>query len=330
MPADGPANGPTEGVAAAVAVSPEAVAAAAARLKGHVRETPLVGLAANELQEGQPAIVVKLESLQVTGAFKARGALNSLLLADIPDVGVCAASGGNHGQAVAWAARKLGVPATIYVPTTCPEIKLRRLAEYGANVNVVGDIYEESLVAAKAFVAEHGAHLVHSYDHPDTVAGVGTAIAEFSRQAPDLDTIVIAVGGGGLLAGAVAALAGKTTRLVAVEPPTCRCMGAALEVGRPVDVEVSGPAVDSLGVRRIGRHGFSAALTTRVHRVEVPDEEIVKAQVRAWDQLRIGLEGGGATALAAVLSGAYQPQPGERVGVFCCGGNLDITKLLGE
>lgn len=298
------------------------------RLGFQVRRTPVMRVGAGQLGSLHPAFWLKLESLQVTGAFKARSALNNLLASEIPAAGVCAASGGNHGQAVAWAARLLGVPAAVFVPTTCPPIKLRRLADYGARVTVVGDVYEQSVERAEAYGAESGALLVHPFDQPLTVAGAGTVAAEFAEQVPELDTMLIAVGGGGLLAGTLTALAGKRTRVVGVEPFTARCLGAALEAGEPVDVEVSGVAVDSLGPRRVGRIGFAAAVAHRVQRVDVSDNAIRKAQKTAWEELRVGLEGGGATALAALLSGAYRPAPGETIGVLCCGGNVDLAALF--
>ena len=310
------------------AVTRADVAAAQARLGTQVRRTPVMRVEADQLARSHPAFWLKLESLQCTGAFKARGALNSLLAAETPPRGVCAASGGNHGQAVAWAARLMGVPASVFVPVTCPSIKLRRLAAYGADVTVIGEVYEESLVSAEHFAAETGALFVHPFDQPLTVAGVGTAALEFSDQAPGLDTILIAVGGGGLLAGALAALAGTSTRVVAVEPLTARCLGGALEAGERVDVAVSGVAVDSLGVRRVGQIAFDAAVAHEVRHIDVTDEAITAAQVGAWEELRIGLEAGGATALAALLSGAYQPQRNEVVGVLGCGGNVDIAALL--
>jgi threonine dehydratase len=188
------------------------VAAARGRLGIQVRRTPVLRVEADQLTASHPACWLKLESLQCTGAFKARGALNSLLAARIPPAGVCAASGGNHGQAVAWAARLAGVPASVFVPVTCPPVKLRRLAGYGANVTVIGEAYEESRASAEHFAAQTGALLVHPFDQQLTVAGAGTVTAEFSEQVPDLDTILIAVGGGGLLAGALAALEGTSTR----------------------------------------------------------------------------------------------------------------------
>jgi threonine dehydratase len=304
------------------------VLAAQTRLGTQVRRTPTIHIEANQMGSTHPAFWLKLESLQSTGAFKARGALNSLLATTIPPAGVCAASGGNHGQAVAWAARLLGVPAAVFVPESCPEIKLRRLAEYGATVTVTGAFYEESLVAAEHHAAETGAVLIHPFDQQLTVAGAGTVTAEFIEQVQDLDSILVPVGGGGLLAGALAALTGSPTVAVAVEPSSARCLGAALEAGEPVEVEVSGPAVDSLGPRRVGQLCYDAAVANGVQHVDVADDAIVRAQLAAWDELRIGLEGGGATALAALLSGAYVPAEGEVVGVLVTGGNVDLPKLL--
>ncbi len=197
------------------AVTREDVLAAQTRMGSQVRRTPTMFIEPNQLGSIHPAFWLKLESLQGTGAFKARGALNSLLATEIPPAGVCAASGGNHGQAVAWAARLLGVPAAIFVPTTCPDIKLHRLAEYGANVTVTGEVYDESLVTAQECAAETGALLVHPFDQPLTVAGAGTVTAEFVEQVEGLDSILIPVGGGGLLAGALAALGEAATIAIA-------------------------------------------------------------------------------------------------------------------
>jgi threonine dehydratase len=192
----------------------------------------------------------------------------------------------------------------------------------------MGAVYDQSLAAAERFAARTGALLVHPFDQPLTVAGAGTVTAEFIEQVPDLDTILVPVGGGGLLAGAVAALAGTQTRAVAVEPLTARCLGAALERGEPLDVDVSGPAVDSLGPRRVGQLGFNAARAHDVHHVDVTNDAISRAQRTAWEELRIGLEGGGATALAAILDGSYLPDRDEVVGVLSCGGNVDIATVV--
>ncbi|MDC7803757.1 serine/threonine dehydratase [Sphingomonas sp. BLCC-B65] len=301
--------------------------AAAHRLEGRIRRTPVIWVGENQLSPSHPSFWLKLESLQITGAFKARGALNSLLATPIPNAGVCAASGGNHGQAVAWAARLLGVPAAVFVPTTCPEVKLRRLAGYGAQVTVIGDVYDESLVSAQAYANETGARLIHPFDQPLTVAGAGTVATEFLKQVPELDNVLMSVGGGGLFAGALTALEDSPTTAVGVEPTTARCLGAALDAGAPVDVTVSGAAVDSLGPVRVGQIAFDTVTAHRAGRVEITDDAIRAAQRAAWNELRIGLEGGGAAALAAILNGAYQPAPGEIVGIIVSGGNVDLTTL---
>jgi threonine dehydratase len=232
-------------------------------------------------------------------------------------------------MAVAWAARTLGVAAAVFVPTTCPAVKLRRLSDYGATVTVIGDAYDDSLIRAQAYAEETGALFVHAFDHPATVAGAGTVAAEFVEQVPELDRVMVAVGGGGLLAGTLIALAGTPTQVVGVEPSTAQTLGAALDAGTLVDVDVdlSGAAVDSLAPRRAGRIAFEVARTLPLHLTDVADSAIRQAQLTAWAELRIGLEGGGATALAALLSGAYQPEAGEVVGVICSGGNADIARI---
>jgi len=315
-------------VAQATEVTRADIDAARARLDHCVRRTPVIRVEADHIGFSHPGFWLKLESLQVTGAFKARGALNSLLAAQIPAVGVCAASGGNHGQAVAWAARLLGVPSTIFVPKTCPVIKLRRLEEYGAAVTITGAVYDESLTAAERFAARTGALLVHPFDQALTVAGAGTVTAEFIEQVPDLDTILVPVGGGGLLAGTLAALTATHTRAIAVEPSTARCLGAALADGERIEVDVCGPAVDSLGPRRVGQLGFNAARAHNIDHVDVSNAAISRAQRWAWEELRIGLEGGGATALAAILDGFYVPTRDETVGVLSCGGNVNLAEVV--
>ncbi|MEU1663931.1 serine/threonine dehydratase [Streptomyces sparsogenes] len=310
-------------------VTRDDIDAARARLASRVRRTPTLHVQGGGFAGNTPGFWLKLESLQHTGAFKARGALNNLLAQHVPDSGVCAASGGNHGQAVAWAAKQIGVPAAIFVPTTCPPIKRRRLLEYGADLTIVGDIYDQSLLHAESFAREKGALLVHPFDQVLTIAGAGTVTAELCEDVEGLDTLLLPVGGGGLLAGALAWLRDSPTQVIAVEPSTCRCLGAALRAGRPTDVAVSGAAVDSLGPSRVGSIAFKAAQQAGVRHVEVTNEAITATQLMAWEQFRIGLEGGGATALSALVCGAYVPAPGERVGVLSCGGNVDIAALLG-
>jgi threonine dehydratase len=303
-----------------------AIAAAVRRIAGHVRETPVLDLGTGAFG-GAGHVVVKLELLQHSGSFKARGAFNTVLGGTVPAVGVIAASGGNHGAAVAFAARASGVPAEIFVPTIASPAKVARLADYGARVVQTGAAYAEARAAAAARQIETGALWVDAYDAPATVAGQGTVAAEFERQAPGLDTVLVAVGGGGLIGGMAGWLCGSV-RIVGVETEGCPTLHAALAAGRPVDVAVSGLAADSLGARRIGDIAFAAAIDHVATTVLVPDAAVKDAQRALWDAVRIVAEPGGATALAALLSGAYRPAPGERVGVLVCGGNCDPGSVV--
>ena len=301
------------------------VQAAAERIVGYVRETPIIRLRGEEI--GVPGdLVLKLEQLQHTGSFKVRGAFNALLSQPIPAAGVIAASGGNHGAGVAFAARRLGVPAEIFVPEATPEVKLARLRGYGATVRQVGANFAEAQAACRARAAETGALRVHAYDQPEVLAGQGTLARELEAQAPELDTVLVAVGGGGLIGGIASWYAGRT-RVVGVEPEAAATLWSALQAGEPVDVEVGGIAADALGARRAGQLGFAVAQRHIDDVVLVPDEAILQAQQALWDQLRLIAEPGGATALAALLAGAYTPHPGERVGVIICGGNTEPGKI---
>ncbi len=302
------------------------IEAASKRIAGHVRTTPVMYLEPNAW--GIDAhIVLKLEQLQHTGSFKPRGAFNRILTNQVPDTGVIAASGGNHGIAVAYVAQRLGHQAKIFVPEICSPMKVERLWSYGAQVSLVGATYAEALVASQEQAARTGALMVHAYDQPEVVAGQGTLGYEFARQAPDLDTILVAVGGGGLIGGVAAWFAGKV-RVIGVEPQTAPSLATALQAQEPVDVEVSGIAVDSLGARRVGNLAFELAQQYVEHVVLVSDESIQLAQHTLWNDLRIIAEPGGATAMAALLSGVYKPTPGERVGVVICGGNTDPGLLV--
>lgn len=270
---------------------------------------------------------LKLESMQHTGSFKSRGALNAILAQLNGTTSVCAASGGNHGVAVAWSARLLGLNASIFVPTTCPKVKRRRLESYGARVTVTGSTYEESFERAKQHAAETASPLIHSYDELPTIAGAGTVAAELLEQVPDVTKIFLAVGGGGLLAGTIGALEGTGVTVVCVEPYNARCLGAALRAGSPTNVRPSGIAVDSLGVRRIGSAAFRLARENAISYVEVTDAAIRDAQLALWDELRIGLEPGGATAYAGLTRGYLASNEEDVVGVICCGGNLQPATL---
>jgi threonine dehydratase len=300
------------------------VHAAQQRTAGHVRRTPLV-------QVG-PTAWLKLEFLQHTGSFKARGAFNRQLAAAEwgeldPAVGVVAASGGNAGMAHAFAARSIGVPATVFVPETTPAVKVDRLHAYGAAVRLVGSEYAEAYAAAVDFAEAAGAVFCHAYDQPEIAAGAGVLAAEVLADLPDTDTVVVAVGGGGLMAGVLAAVDGRA-RVVAVEPATAPTLSAALAAGAPVDVEVSGVAKDSLGARRIGAIAFEVATAgADLVSLLVGDDDIVTARAALWSDLRIAAEHGAAAAHAALTSRAYVPAAGERVVTVICGANTDPGSL---
>ncbi|HEX7737504.1 MAG TPA: threonine/serine dehydratase [Ktedonobacteraceae bacterium] len=298
---------------------------ASKRIAGYVRTTPIM-----HLEEGiwglSSLVTLKFEQLQHTASFKPRGAFNRILSNIVPEAGVIAASGGNHGIAVAYAARRLGYRAEIFVPEVCSPVKVARLRNYGAQVNIMGANYAEALAASQERAARTGALVVHAYDQPEVVAGQGTLGYEFAQQAPELDTIVIAIGGGGLIGGVAAWFAGNV-RVIGVEPEGAPSMARAFAAGEPVDVEVGGVAVDSLGARRVGSLAFTQAQRYVERVVLVSDESIRDAQRALWSDLRVIAEPGGATATAALLSGAYQPAPGERVGVVVCGGNAELATL---
>ncbi|MEV0645246.1 threonine/serine dehydratase [Phytomonospora sp. NPDC050363] len=296
------------------------VESAQERVLGRVRRTPVMRT---------PSAWLKLEFTQHTGSFKARGAFNRVLAAFESgefdgDTGVVAASGGNAGLAVAHAARELEVPATVYVPETAPAVKVARLHELGASVVQVGHEYAEAYEAATKYAADHGSLFVHAYDQPDVVAGQGTIALELEDQVPDVDTILVSVGGGGLMAGIAAA---TDAAVVAVEPMDCPTLNKALSAGAPVDVHVSGVAADSLGARRIGDIAFELATRKGVHSLLVPDNAIVEARRRLWREHRFVVEHGAACALAALTSGAYLPEEDERVAVILCGANTDPSDL---
>jgi threonine dehydratase len=244
-------------------------------------------------------LTLKLEHLQYTGAFKARGALNSILTMP-PSREVVAASGGNHGAAVAWAAREAGVRATVFVPSSAPAVKQAAIKGYGADLRLVEGFYADALIASREFAAVTGAIHVDAYDDPATVAGQSTVGAELATQIPEGDLVVVPCGGGGLFAGVTLALSGRN-RVLAAEPESAPSLASSLAAGRQVDVEVGGVAVDSLGARRIGRIALAVALASDARVLLVPDVAIRAARIRLWDGLRIAAEPGGATALAAVL-----------------------------
>ena len=300
------------------------VLAAQARIAGRVRRTPLLAPA------GSDDAWLKLEHLQHCGVFKTRGAFNRQLAAiergELGDTGIVVASGGNAGLAQAFAARALGVRATVFVPEAAPEVKVQRIRVYGAEVVRAGSEYAEAFHAATRFAEDHGAVLAHAYDQPEVAAGAGTLAEEVLVDEPTIDTIVVAVGGGGLYAGVAAAARGRA-RVVAVEPERSPTLHRALASGHPVDVEVGGVAADSLGARRLGDLAFAATQAEAPVAVLVDEEAIVEARRRLWAEHRIVSEHGAATAYAALLSGAYSPADGERVCVVVCGANTDPSTL---
>lgn len=299
---------------------------AAERIAGRVRRTPVIDLDLGR-DLGLEGVVAKLELLQHTGSFKPRGAFNRVLAADrVPEAGLITASGGNHGAAVAFVANRLGVAAEVFVAEVTPPMKRDRIASLGAEVVIGGQLYADALEASRRRAEETGALEVHAYDHELTVAGQGTMARELEEQVPDLDTVLIAVGGGGFAAGAQAWFDGRA-RVVCVEPEGSRALAAALEAGGPVDVSIDSVASDSLGARRIGDVPF--AVLSGVESVLVTDEAIRHAQRWLWDRLRLVVEPGGAAATAALLSGSYRPDPGERIVVVVCGANADPSTVVG-
>lgn len=303
------------------------VEAAEDRLGSRIRRTPTVVLDADTF--GSP-LALKLELLQHTGSFKARGMLNRLLAADLPPGSrVVAASGGNAGLAVAWAARQLGLSAHVVVPTSSPQVKVDRLHSLGAAVVQEGAFYRDAYEIARAHADAIDAPFVHAYDQPEVAAGAGTLARELIEQVGPVDTVLVAVGGGGLAAGIAAALAGRA-RTIGVEPESCPTLHEARKAGKPVPVDVSGIAADSLGAARLGEVCWQVAQETDMASVLVPDEAIARARARLWQELRILAEYGGATALAPLLTGAYLPEPGERVAAVICGGNTDPAAVLDD
>ena len=303
------------------------IEAVAAVIAPYVRVTPILALSGADFGLAPFPLTLKLELLQHSGSFKARGAFANLLLRPLPAVGVAAASGGNHGAAVAYAAMRLGARAKIFVPTVSSPAKVQRIRAYGADLAIVGDRYADALAASEAWVAETGALPVHAFDQLETLLGQGTLGLELARQAPALDTVLMAVGGGGLIGGVAAWYAGDA-RVVGVEPELAPTLTEALKAGRPVDAPAGGIAADSLAPRRVGELMFPIARAHIARVALVSDAAIRQAQDALWQTVRIAAEPGGAAALAALLSGVYAPEPGERVGVVISGGNstaVDFT-----
>jgi threonine dehydratase len=290
------------------------------RIRSSIRKTPVVETDGADFGLRPSPVSFKLELLQHAGSFKARGAFAHLLTRPLPPAGVVAASGGNHGAAVAYAAKKLGVAAKIFVPRISSPAKMERIKSYGSDLVVAGEFYAEALAASETWAVQTGALQVHAFDQVETLLGQGTLGLELEAQAPELDTLLVAVGGGGLIAGIAAWYAGRI-KVVGVEPQAAPTLTKALEAGKPVDAEAGGIAADSLAPRRIGELAFPIAQTHVRSVVLVSDDEIREAQRTLWKVLRIVAEPGGAATSAALLSGRYQPEPNERVGVLVSGGN---------
>lgn len=304
-------------------VSREQIQTAYPRIRSHIRRTPVVEIDGSDFGLDGITIVFKLELLQHSGSFKARGAFMNLLSREVPEAGVVAASGGNHGAAVAFTAMKLNRRATIFVPTVASQAKLDRIRSYGAELVITGDRYADALEASHEWTARTGALPIHAYEGVETLLGQGTLGLELEDQSPRLDSLLIAVGGGGLIGG-VAAWYERRTRIVAVEPELAPTLNRALSAGEPVDSPAGGIAADSLAPRQVGRMMFPIAQKFVQESLLVTDEQIVEAQKRLWSTARIAAEPGGAAAFSALLSGRYKPQPGERVGVVICGGNTGV------
>jgi threonine dehydratase len=296
-------------------------------IRPYVRRTPLIEVDAADFGRAPGKLRLKLELLQHSGSFKTRGAFANLLLREPPEAGVVAASGGNHGAAVAYAAQRLGLPATIFVPSIASPAKIERIRSYGANLVIAGERYADALAASEALVAATNALPIHAFDQPETLLGQGTIGLELEADAPDVDTLLVAVGGGGLIGGIAAWYTGRT-KLVAVESDGAPTLHAAFAAGGPVDAPAGGIAADSLAPRRVGELTFAIA---RAHVspdvVLVSDEDIRRAQDALWSGLRIVAEPGGAAAFGALLCDRYRPAPGERVAALVCGGNTTAVRF---
>ncbi len=288
----------------------------------HIRETPTLAVSGADVGLEPFPLTFKLEFLQHSGSFKVRGAFTNLLTKHVPSSGVAAASGGNHGAAVAYTAKRLNIPATIFVPTVSSPAKVASIRAYGATVVVTGDRYADALEASEQYVARSQALSIHAYDQMETMLGQGTLARELDAQVPTATTVLVAVGGGGFIGGIAAWYAGHQTRIIGVEPVGAPTLTEALKVGRPVDAPVGSVAVDSLAPRRVGELMFPIAQHHIERVVLVEDDEIIHAQQVLWDVFRIVVEPGGAAAFAAILAGRYRPSADEHVVVVLCGGNV--------
>jgi len=301
-------------------VDPAAIAAVHPLIAPHIRRTPIVSVDGADFGLAAGPLSLKLELLQHSGSFKVRGAFTNLLTREVPAAGVVAASGGNHGVAIAYAAMKLKLPAKIFLPTISSPSKIERIRSYGADLVIGGDRYADALAASEQWAEKSGAMRVHAFDQPETMMGQGTIGLELDRQDAPIDSLLVSVGGGGLIGGISAWYEGRV-RVIGVEPELAPTLTKALQAGRPVDAEAGGLAADSLAHKRVGEHGFPIVQRHVEQVILVTDEQIRAAQEQLWQVLRVVAEPGGAASFAALLSGRYRPQAGERVGVLVCGGN---------
>lgn len=307
-------------------ISKQAIEVAHKRIQKYIRKTPSI-VSGNGTFGLKYSISLKLEHLQHSGSFKARGAFNSLLNNSIPEAGIAAASGGNHGAAVACAAHALGKKAKIFVPEISNPAKIDKIRSFGADVHVEGSAYADAAALCTEYQKQTGAIDIHPFDAIDTINGQGTLALEWAEQSPDLDTILVAVGGGGLAAGVASYYANSPTKVIAIEPFGSCSMNAALKAGEPVDVELDSIAANALGAKRCGTFPFEVARNHIAQSILVEDDAILAAQRRLWREMQLVVEPGGATALAALISGAYKPEEGERIGVLLCGGNAELIQV---
>ena len=321
----------TEG-SASTAPDPRTIAAAAEAIRGHVRVTPIIEVPASELTDqpvwAETSLVLKLEHLQHSGSFKGRGAAHFLATQTIGTDGVVAASGGNHGAAVAWAAARFGHPANIFVPTIAAPAKVEMLRRFGATVHQEGAVFNEAHANSLTWQTTNDATPIHPYNDPVVMAGAGTASREFEVQAGLLDAVLVACGGGGL-AGGAASWFGRRVEVVACETEGTATYASAVAAGRPTDVEVSGLAADALGATRLGTNPWRALRSVDSPSVVVTDEQLANAQQRLWDRLRLVVEPSAAAPIAALMAGTWTPRASlaNRVGVILCGANTDPSKL---
>jgi len=307
-------------------ITPKHIAETERLIRPHIRRTPVLRVDMVDFGLPPRQVDLKLESLQHSGSFKVRGAFANLLTRSVPKAGVVAASGGNHGAAVAYAAMQLNVPATIFVPSVTSPAKAERIRSYGATLLVAGDRYADALAASQRFAAERGALTIHAYDQPETLLGQGTLGLEIEADLPHLDTLLVAVGGGGLIGGIAAWFRGRI-RIVAVEPEGSPTLWRAFAAGQPVDAEAEGIAADSLAPKRVGEIMFPLAQAYIERPVLVSDDDIRTAQRALWDKVRVVTEPGGAAAFAALLAGKFVPNPDERVVVLLCGANTTAVRF---